>query len=119
MSDRRQSPRNRVFYGGLIAFNARQSTLECVVRDFNEFGAKIEMESPALLPDALDFAVPRKGMSCVAHLAWRDGNFAGLAFGDSREASGVIPLEWARKLRASERTNKQLQARIDRLRSEH
>ena len=70
-------------------------------------------------PDDVEFAVPRKGLSCVARLAWRDRNVAGLIFGDSGDASRVIPLEWVRKLRATERTNKQLQARIDRLRSEH
>jgi|SRR5665213_295178 len=119
MSDRRRLFRNRVYYGGLIAFNARQSTLECVVRDFTPFGAKIELESLAFLPDEVDFAVPRKGLSCVARLAWRDRHSAGLVFGDSGDANRVIPMEWARKLRASERTNKQLQARIDQLRSEH
>jgi hypothetical protein len=119
MSDRRKSFRNRVYYGGLLAFNARSSTLECVVRDFNQFGAKIELQSTAILPDQVDFAVPRKALSCVARLAWRDRNTAGLVFGDSGEASHVVPLEWARKLRASERINRQLQARIDQLRSEH
>ncbi len=76
-------------------------------------------DGSALLPDEIDFAVPRKGLSCIARLAWRDRINAGLVFGDTSEASGVIPLQWARKLRASERFNKQLQARIDQLRSEH
>jgi PilZ domain len=117
MSERRRLFRNRVYYGGLIAFNARNSTLECVVRDFSPFGAKIELESLELLPDELDFAVPRKGLSCVARLAWRDRDTAGLVFGDS-PANRVIPLEWAPKLRVSERTNQQLQARIDQIRRE-
>jgi hypothetical protein len=119
MSERRRQSRNRVYYGGLIAFNARHSTLECVVRDFSPFGAKIEGESLEILPDEVELAVPRKGLSCVARLAWRDRTAAGLVFGDSPDANRVIPLEWARKLRATERTNKQLQARIDQLRSEH
>jgi len=119
MPDRRRLFRNRVYYGGLIAFNARNSTLECVVRDFSAFGAKIECESLAMLPDEVEFAVPRKGLSCGARLAWRGRNAAGLVFGDSGDANRVIPLQWARKLRATERTNKQLQARIDQLRSEH
>lgn len=119
MSDRRKLFRNRVYYGGLLAFNARSSTLECVVRDFNRFGARIELQSSAILPDEVDFAVPRKGLSCAARLAWRDRNSAGLVFGGPSEASQVIPLQWARKLRASERINRQLQARINQLRSEH
>ena len=123
MSDRRQLFRNRVYYGGLVAFNDRQSTLACVVRDFNAFGARVEFENPALLPDEIDFVVPRRSLSCMAQLAWRDRNAAGLVFRAprpiNRETGDVIPLEWARRLRSSERINKQLRARIDQLRSEH
>jgi len=123
MSDQRQLFRNRVYYGGLVAFNDRQSTLACIVRNFTAFGARIEFENPALLPDEIDFAVPRRSLSCLAHLAWRDRNAAGLVFRAARpinrETNDVIPLEWARRLRSSERINKQLQARIDQLRSEH
>lgn len=117
MSDRRQSFRNRVFYGGLVAFNGGTSTLACVVRNFNPFGAKIELESSAMLPDEVDFVVPRKGLTCQARLAWRDRSTAGLVF-DLPDMGSVIPLQWARKLRATERINKQLQSRIDQLRSE-
>jgi hypothetical protein len=67
----------------------------------------------------VDFTVPRKGLSCVARLAWRGRNAAGLVFADSRDTNRVVPLEWARKLRASEQTNKQLQACIEQLRSEY
>jgi hypothetical protein len=123
MSERRQLFRNRVYYGGLVAFNDRQSTLACIVRNFTAFGARIEFENPALLPDEIDFAVPRRSLSCRAHLTWRDRNAAGLVFRASRpidrDIGDVIPLEWARRLRSSERINKQLQSRIDQLRSEH
>jgi hypothetical protein len=123
ISDQRQLFRNRVCYGGLIAFNDRQSTLACIVRNFTAFGARIEFENPALLPDEIDFAVPRRSRSCLAHLAWGDRNAAGLVFhaarSANRETGDVISLEWMRRLRSSERINKQLQARIDQLRSEH
>jgi uncharacterized protein YfaT (DUF1175 family) len=116
MSDRRQSFRNRVCYGGLIAFNAKQSTVECVVRNFNALGAKIELDSSAIVPDWIDFAVPRKKFSCLARFAWRERDAAGLVFSASRETSNVIPMEWARKLRASEQANEALQLRIGALR---
>ena len=123
MSDRRQLFRNRVYYGGVVAFNDRQSTLACIVRNFTAFGARVEFQNPALLPDEIDFSVPRRNLSCRAHLTWRDRNAAGLVFHASRptnrETDDVIPLEWARRLRDSERINKQLQSRIDQLRSEH
>ena len=57
MLERRQYPRNRVYYGGMVAFNARNSTLDCVVRNFSRRGAKIEFENSAMLPDRVDFEV--------------------------------------------------------------
>jgi FAD/FMN-containing dehydrogenase len=117
MLDRRQHPRSRVYYGGMIAFNARNSTLACVVRNFSQRGAKIEFENSAVLPDRVDFAIARRGLSCRAHLVWRDRKAVGLAFSHVqetvRETSDVIPLDLARKLRATERANRQLQSRLD------
>jgi len=117
MLDRRQHSRNRVYYGGVVAFNARNSTLACVVRNFSQRGARIEFENSAMVPDRVDFEIERRGLSCQAHLVWRDRNAAGLAFSNVRETvretSDVIPLDLARKLRATERANRQLQSRLD------
>jgi hypothetical protein len=117
--ERRQHPRNRVYYGGMVAFNARNSTLDCLVRNFSQRGAKIEFENSAILPDRVDFEVARRGLSCLARLVWRDQNTAGLAFSEEREMGDVVSLDWARKLRASERTNRRLKSRLDQILSEH
>jgi hypothetical protein len=119
MLERRQYPRNRVYYGGMVAFNARNSTLDCLVRNFSQRGAKIELENSAMLPDRVDFEVARRGLSCVARLVWRDQNAAGLAFSEEREMGDVVQLDWARKLRASERANRRLKFRLDQILSEH
>ncbi len=123
MLERRRFPRNRVYYGGMVAFNARNSTLACVVRNFSQRGAKIEFENSAVLPDRVDFDVERRGLSCRARLVWRDRNAAGLMFSDVQrpvqETSDVIPLDWARKLRATEQENRKLRSRLDQILSEH
>ena len=122
MIERRQLPRSRVYYGGLVVFNARNSTLACVVRNFSRHGAKIEFENSSMLPDRVDFEIERRGISRRAHLVWRDRNAAGLVFSDVQktvqETSDVIPLDLARKLRAAERANRRLQSRLDQLLSE-
>jgi hypothetical protein len=117
--DRRQLPRNRVYYGGLVAFNDRNSTIDCVVRNFSMFGAKIEFENVVTVPDEIDFEIKRKAISCTARLVWRSRDAAGLVFANVHEDSGVVPLHWARKLRASERANKRLKSRLDQILSEH
>ena len=85
MLERRQFPRNRVYYGGMVAFNARSSTLACVVRNFSPRGARIEFENSAAMPDRVDFEIERRGLSCLARLVWRDRNAAGLAFSNVQE----------------------------------
>ena len=117
MSERRKLPRSRVYYGGVVVFNARNSTLVCVVRNFSPLGVRIEFEHPALIPDEVDFEIERKGLCRSARMIWRDRFAAGLVFMNAREAGGVIELAWARRLRASERANRQLQARLDQLES--
>ena len=119
MLERRLHHRSRVYYGGVIAFNARNSTLDCVVRNFSPHGAKIKFENSAILPDRVDFEVVRKGLSCRARLAWRDHNTAGLVFSEEHEAGNVVTLDWARKLRASERVNRRLKSRLDQILNEY
>src|SRR5215470_4362493 len=119
MLERRHHPRDRVYYGGMVAFNARNSTLDCVVRNFSQRGAKIEFENSALLPDRVDFEVVRKGLACRARLVWRDCNSAGLVFREEHEADNVVTLDWARKLRASKQANRRLKSRLDQLLSEY
>jgi len=75
-----------------------------------------------MLPDRVDFEIEHRSLSCRAHLVWRDHNAAGLVFSDVQntvqETSDVIPLDLARKLRATERANRRLQSRLDQLLSE-
>jgi len=119
MRDRRQLFRNRVYYGGELAFNGRSSTLACIVRNFSTRGAKIEIEGSAVFPDKLDFTVERKGLSCLVRLVWRNQTEAGLVFAEAHAIDAPVPLDWARKLAASERINRRLQSRIEQLRSEY
>jgi hypothetical protein len=67
----------------------------------------------------VDFEIGRKGISCLARMVWRDRHTAGLVFANVHETSTAIPLGWALRLRASERANRQLQSRLDQLRSEY
>lgn len=118
MLDRRQRFRGRVCYGGLISFNDRQSTMTCVVRNFSPNGARIEFTNAALLPDEVDFTILRKGLTCQARIVWRQANEAGLAFRNPKQTSAPIPLDYAIRLRNSERDRKELRRRIEQLHSE-
>ncbi|WP_315813559.1 PilZ domain-containing protein [Bradyrhizobium sp. SZCCHNR2028] len=112
MDNRRSEARQRVYYGGVLTFNAGSSTLACIVRNFNNRGVKIELDGTVLLPDRVDVTIERRGWSRHARMIWRDGAGAGLAFDQDSE---VISLEWARTLRERERTNKRLKSRLEQM----
>lgn len=115
MPERRQLPRSRVYYGGLLSYGVRSSTFACIVRNFSPSGAKIELDGAEMLPDEVDFEIERKHLSCRGRLIWRKRGAAGLRFYSPGESGDVIPLGWVRKLRDTERLNSQLKSRLEQL----
>lgn len=114
MLERRRHPRSRSLLGAIIAFNDRFSSMNCVVRNLSPEGARIVLDGTATIPAEFDLTITRGGKSYRARMVWRTDGAAGVRFCDAA-ASGVIPLEWARRLRASERTNEDLRRRIAQL----
>jgi hypothetical protein len=96
MPERRKTPRTKVYFGGVQAFNDRSSTLDCIVHDFSACGARLDMPSTALIPDRLALIVRRKGQEFGARVAWRGTEATGLEFTQTRDASSVIPFAAAR-----------------------
>jgi len=112
MQDRRESVRDKVFMGG-VAEISRGSTMDCVVRNFSDSGACIELDSAARIPDEMNLKISRKGRSFLAHMIWRQANRVGLAFRalvtDTPESDLDV------RLRRSEKKKRQLQRRINQL----
>ncbi len=111
MRDRRKELRSRTILGGVISFNKRRSTLDCCVRNFSERGARVEFSDTALLPDTFDLTIVCKEATFRARTTWRTQTAAGVRFIDEA-ASDVVPLDWARKVRALEAQNKELRRRV-------
>jgi hypothetical protein len=114
MSERRKTPRSRTILGGVISFNKSRSRLDCNVRNFSQAGAHVEFVNTALLPDEFDLAIARKEATFRTRTVWRSEGAAGVAFIDQHNGS-VVPLDWARKLKAVETQNKALRRRISEL----
>jgi len=111
MIERRQNARSRVLYGGVVGYNHRQSTVECVIRSFSETGANVEFKHPAVLPDIVDLLVARKNRTFRAKVAWRQSNKAGLAL-EQIEHDTAMPLDWILRLRAGKAESRELQGRL-------
>jgi hypothetical protein len=118
MIEQRQTARARVIYNGVVAYNERRCTIDCVVRNFSDDGVKIEFENPALLPDEIDLFIAKKSRAFRAKMTWRNANQAGLTFRPISR-NEPIPLDWARRLRLCEAERRELQSRIAQLLSEH
>ena len=111
MQERRRSARKRTFLGGRVAFQGRYATLDCTIRNLSETGARIAVDGSAILPDEFDFVVTRNDRAYRARLVWRSAEAAGLDL-CSADTSGMVTLDWARKLRGRERENARLRRRV-------
>jgi hypothetical protein len=89
MDERRKTRRGRVLYGAAVDFNGRQSVFDCVVRNYCQDGAQIELSSGALLPDTVNLTIRHRGETLRAKTVWQRHHRAGLAF--SREGSRTTP----------------------------
>ena len=112
MMDRRESPRDKVMYGGVAEID-RGTTRDCVVRDISENGASLEFKNALRLPkEEISLTIARKGRSFLAKIIWWRDNFVGVAF--SSEAPAPVS-DLAERLRKSEQKKRQLQRRIKEL----
>ena len=79
-ADKRASPRRRILKGGVIAFSGRHATLNCVVRDISETGAKIQVDQASKVPDTFELLIELDGLDVPCKVAWRGPNEIGVAF---------------------------------------
>jgi len=114
MVERRRAPREHVYYGATLAYNTRASTSTCLVRNLNEFGAKIQLDANLALPEEVDIAVERKQLFGKARMVWRDAAAVGLVFTSPLQQKDASS-DWKRRLQAAERNNQQLRVRLEQL----
>jgi PilZ domain-containing protein len=113
MQDRRRSVRDKVLLGGVAEIPEIGSTMDCVVRNFSERGACVELSPSTNLPDEINLTIKRKGRSYLARLIWRQADRVGLAF---RAMVTDAPVDdFDARLRRSEQKKRELQRRINEL----
>jgi high-affinity K+ transport system ATPase subunit B len=115
MQDRRQTPRDKVIYGGVADIDEAGTAKDCVIRNFSEKDARIEFgDTVKLSKERISLNVARKGRSFLDKIiCWRD-NFVGVAF--SSETPSALPVsDLEERLRQSQAKKRQLQRRINEL----
>ena len=115
MLDRRQSPRDKVIYGGVAEIGEHGASRDCVVRNISENGAHLEFSNDVRLPkEQILLTIARKGRSVLARIIWWRDNFVGVAF--NSDTSSELPVsDLEERLRKSEQKKRQLQHRINEL----
>ena len=112
MYERRQNVRLRTFLGGVMSYNKRRSTMDCLVRNFSQDGAKIVFSNPTPIPDEFDLDIRHKERTFRARAIWRSENEAGVRFVAPESQPRVIPLDWVRRLKDSEAERARLRQRV-------
>src|SRR4051794_25722076 len=108
MKERRTQSRQKSFLQGRIHFNNRRSSIDCLVRDFSEQGAKLKVGETVAIPDVLELHIPNRDESYRAKVQWRTGDEVGVIFTTKSGAPSIVP----------EATPIDLPARVRRLESE-
>jgi hypothetical protein len=86
MKDRRTASRQRSFLQGRIFYNSRRSSVDCLIRDISDTGAKLKFSESITVPEAMELYIPNKDEFRRARVQWRFGNEMGVAFGEEAEA---------------------------------
>lgn len=81
----RRWPRLKTFLRGTIYFNNRQSSVDCVVRDISDGGARLAVSEAALVPDSFEVHIPQKDRTHQCDVKWRRGDEMGLQFHDDMQ----------------------------------
>ncbi|WP_048707592.1 PilZ domain-containing protein [Microvirga massiliensis] len=76
--ERHSLPRRRALLRGRIESNYRYSTMDCVVRDITEQGARLVITGDDALPSVFELALPLKNRNHRAEIVWRKGQECGV-----------------------------------------
>jgi hypothetical protein len=122
MIERRGLIRHRTFIKGRIYFNNRLSSMDCIVRDVTERGARLQISESVALPDAFELHLPNKDEHFRAQAQWRKGDQLGVswtpesAFKPKAEGGGQREHSLADRVARLEQEVAALQRRFESLR---
>lgn len=91
MKERRAVSRQKSFLQGRVYFNHRRSSVDCLVRDYSEQGARLKFSESANVPEVIELYIPNKEETRRARVEWRTGNEMGVSFGEEIRAPSTVP----------------------------
>lgn len=91
--EHRAALRRRALIAATIRYGGGAVTVDCVVRNISQTGAKIDVPEGASLPGTFELVIPQKNVAHRCELRWRRAGEAGIAFLDAVESDGADPLD--------------------------
>ena len=103
-SERRRSSRRDCTLGGKLFFGLAGLSIDCVVRDISDHGARVAVPSAAWkAPKAIHLLSLREGKVYSGQVVWNRGRYLGLNFDQVQKAEDIadpmmnpIKLAWAK-----------------------
>lgn len=80
MDPRRRSPRIRTLLRARLVYQSGACSVDCVVRNISDHGAKIGVTTSLTLPDQMDLIIPQKGMKVRVRVCWRHADEMGVEY---------------------------------------
>jgi len=106
MTEKRKSARQKSLLRGVVSPAYDNSTIDCLVHDISEAGARLKFNSPQSITENLDLHIPIKGQTFRGKVAWGDAYEIGVAF----KANAAVD--------ASQSSDGELSVRVARLEAE-
>jgi|GEM_PF-848403 len=72
--------RQKTFLKGIVYYDNRRASIECVIRDISDSGARLTFEHPVIVPDNIELFIPHKQQTLRARVQRREPNEIGIAF---------------------------------------
>jgi hypothetical protein len=80
MINQRAAHRPLSLLKGRVIFPDRRPTMDCVVRDLSDGGARLQIGQHAAVPDRFELYVPLKETTYRVHVRWRRNEEIGVLF---------------------------------------
>jgi hypothetical protein len=119
MSERRSGSRQKSFLQGRIFFNNRRTSVDCLIRDFSEHGARLKFSGMTATPDVVELYIPNKDESYRAKVQWRNADEIGVGFGVDEGSPPLAPgtpaADWSARIHKLEHDLASLQRKFNEL----
>jgi hypothetical protein len=119
MAERRSAARKKSFLQGRIFFNQRRTSVDCLIRDFCEHGARLTFSSMTATPDVVELYIPNKDESYRAKVQWRSANEIGVGFERDAASPPLVPeappADWSARIHKLEHALSSLQRKFNEL----